>query len=157
MFTRHGYRSRSNVRSIYGSAWHGRQDSVFCLCTDSASVCSHMPRDTHTVVALNCCTMLLRLSTDIQVDWVHVQSFSSRHPISHCCTCSPLRFHCHYHSCLTRCHQCSVPLPSAAASPLAFSGSDARKFQHEIEVGMVGINVPIPVPLPFFSFTGQCS
>ncbi len=34
------------------------------------------------------------------------------------------------------------------------SGGAARKFQHEIEVGNVGINVPIPVPLPFFSFTG---
>jgi hypothetical protein len=35
------------------------------------------------------------------------------------------------------------------------SGAAARKFQHEVEVGMVGINVPIPVPLPFFSFTGE--
>lgn len=34
------------------------------------------------------------------------------------------------------------------------SGGAARKFQHEIAVGQVGINVPIPVPLPFFSFTG---
>jgi len=34
------------------------------------------------------------------------------------------------------------------------SGVAARKFQNEIDVGMVGINVPIPVPLPFFSFTG---
>mmetsp|Transcript_1276 Transcript_1276/g.2754 ORF Transcript_1276/g.2754 Transcript_1276/m.2754 type:complete len:554 (-) Transcript_1276:595-2256(-) len=34
------------------------------------------------------------------------------------------------------------------------SGAAARRFQHEVEVGMVGINVPIPVPLPFFSFTG---
>ena len=34
------------------------------------------------------------------------------------------------------------------------SGGAARKFQHEIDVGQVGINVPIPVPLPFFSFTG---
>ncbi|EIE22494.1 methylmalonate semi-aldehyde dehydrogenase [Coccomyxa subellipsoidea C-169] len=34
------------------------------------------------------------------------------------------------------------------------SGPAARKFQNEVEVGMVGINVPIPVPLPFFSFTG---
>jgi len=34
------------------------------------------------------------------------------------------------------------------------SGASARKFQHEIEVGQVGINLPIPVPLPFFSFTG---
>lgn len=35
------------------------------------------------------------------------------------------------------------------------SGANARKFQHEIDVGQVGINVPIPVPLPFFSFTGS--
>ncbi|WP_344959265.1 CoA-acylating methylmalonate-semialdehyde dehydrogenase [Zobellella aerophila] len=34
------------------------------------------------------------------------------------------------------------------------SGAAARKYQHEIQVGNVGINVPIPVPLPFFSFTG---
>jgi malonate-semialdehyde dehydrogenase (acetylating) / methylmalonate-semialdehyde dehydrogenase len=30
------------------------------------------------------------------------------------------------------------------------SGAIARKFQHEIDVGLVGINVPIPVPVPFF-------
>jgi malonate-semialdehyde dehydrogenase (acetylating)/methylmalonate-semialdehyde dehydrogenase len=35
------------------------------------------------------------------------------------------------------------------------SGSTARKYQHEIDVGQVGINVPIPVPLPMFSFTGS--
>ncbi len=34
------------------------------------------------------------------------------------------------------------------------SGTDARRFQNEIEVGMVGINVPIPVPMAFFSFGG---
>ena len=34
------------------------------------------------------------------------------------------------------------------------SGAAARRYQHGIEVGQVGINVPIPVPLPFFSFTG---
>ncbi len=34
------------------------------------------------------------------------------------------------------------------------NGAAARKYQHEVEVGQVGINVPIPVPLPFFSFTG---
>ena len=34
------------------------------------------------------------------------------------------------------------------------SGALARRFQHEIEVGMVGINVPIPVPMAFFSFGG---
>eukprot|EP01118_Nematostelium_gracile_P009887 TRINITY_DN3351_c0_g1_i1.p1 TRINITY_DN3351_c0_g1~~TRINITY_DN3351_c0_g1_i1.p1 ORF type:complete len:521 (-),score=175.85 TRINITY_DN3351_c0_g1_i1:34-1596(-) len=35
------------------------------------------------------------------------------------------------------------------------SGAMARKYQHEIDVGQVGVNVPIPVPLPFFSFTGS--
>ena len=35
------------------------------------------------------------------------------------------------------------------------SGAAARKFQHEIDAGQVGINVPIPVPVPFFSFTGS--
>ena len=33
-------------------------------------------------------------------------------------------------------------------------GGAARKFQREIEVGMVGINLPIPVPLSFYSFGG---
>jgi len=35
------------------------------------------------------------------------------------------------------------------------NGAAARKYQHEIDVGQVGINLPIPVPLPFFSFTGS--
>jgi len=35
------------------------------------------------------------------------------------------------------------------------NGVAARKFQHEVDVGQVGINVPVPVPLPFFSFTGS--
>ncbi|KAI9468978.1 MAG: methylmalonate-semialdehyde dehydrogenase [Benjaminiella poitrasii] len=35
------------------------------------------------------------------------------------------------------------------------SGPSARKFEHEIDVGQVGINVPIPVPVPPFSFTGS--
>jgi malonate-semialdehyde dehydrogenase (acetylating) / methylmalonate-semialdehyde dehydrogenase len=34
------------------------------------------------------------------------------------------------------------------------NGAAARKFQNEIQVGMVGINVPIPVPLAFYSFGG---
>jgi malonate-semialdehyde dehydrogenase (acetylating)/methylmalonate-semialdehyde dehydrogenase len=34
-------------------------------------------------------------------------------------------------------------------------GGTARKFQNEIQVGMVGINVPIPVPLSFYSFGGK--
>ncbi len=33
-------------------------------------------------------------------------------------------------------------------------GGAARKFQHEGEVGMVGINVPIPVPMAYYSFGG---
>jgi len=33
-------------------------------------------------------------------------------------------------------------------------GGAARRFQHEVEVGMVGVNVPIPVPMAFFSFGG---
>ncbi|MDE0600476.1 MAG: CoA-acylating methylmalonate-semialdehyde dehydrogenase [bacterium] len=33
-------------------------------------------------------------------------------------------------------------------------GGAARKFQNEVQVGMVGINVPIPVPLSFYSFGG---
>ncbi len=33
-------------------------------------------------------------------------------------------------------------------------GGAARKFQNEIQVGMVGINLPIPVPLGFYSFGG---
>jgi len=35
------------------------------------------------------------------------------------------------------------------------SGWAARKYQHEIDVGQVGINVPIPVPVAYFSFTGS--
>ena len=34
------------------------------------------------------------------------------------------------------------------------SGHAARKFQQDVEVGMVGINVPIPVPMAFYSFGG---
>ena len=34
------------------------------------------------------------------------------------------------------------------------SGAAARRFEHEIQVGMVGINVPVPVPMAFFSFGG---
>jgi malonate-semialdehyde dehydrogenase (acetylating)/methylmalonate-semialdehyde dehydrogenase len=34
------------------------------------------------------------------------------------------------------------------------SGAAARRFQRDVEVGMVGINVPIPVPMAFYSFGG---
>ncbi|MEV8338180.1 CoA-acylating methylmalonate-semialdehyde dehydrogenase [Leucobacter sp. NPDC077196] len=33
-------------------------------------------------------------------------------------------------------------------------GGAARRFQHEIQVGMIGINVPIPVPVAYHSFGG---
>jgi malonate-semialdehyde dehydrogenase (acetylating)/methylmalonate-semialdehyde dehydrogenase len=33
-------------------------------------------------------------------------------------------------------------------------GGAARRFQREVQVGMIGINVPIPVPLGFYSFGG---
>jgi malonate-semialdehyde dehydrogenase (acetylating)/methylmalonate-semialdehyde dehydrogenase len=33
-------------------------------------------------------------------------------------------------------------------------GGAARRFQNEVEVGMIGINVPIPVPMAYFSFGG---
>jgi malonate-semialdehyde dehydrogenase (acetylating)/methylmalonate-semialdehyde dehydrogenase len=34
------------------------------------------------------------------------------------------------------------------------SGGAARRFENEVQVGMVGINVPIPVPVAFYSFGG---
>lgn len=33
-------------------------------------------------------------------------------------------------------------------------GGAARRFQNEIEVGMIGVNVPIPVPMAYYSFGG---
>ena len=33
-------------------------------------------------------------------------------------------------------------------------GGAARRFQREVQVGMIGINVPIPVPVAYFSFGG---
>ncbi len=34
------------------------------------------------------------------------------------------------------------------------SGHAARRFQEDVDVGMLGINVPIPVPMAFYSFGG---
>ncbi|MDF5752855.1 CoA-acylating methylmalonate-semialdehyde dehydrogenase [Spongiactinospora sp. TRM90649] len=34
------------------------------------------------------------------------------------------------------------------------SGGAARRFQREVEAGMIGINVPIPVPVSYYSFGG---
>ena len=33
-------------------------------------------------------------------------------------------------------------------------GGAARRFQREVQVGMIGINVPIPVPVAYHSFGG---
>ncbi|MEU6073554.1 CoA-acylating methylmalonate-semialdehyde dehydrogenase [Micromonospora sp. NPDC047074] len=33
-------------------------------------------------------------------------------------------------------------------------GGAARRYQHEVEAGMVGVNVPIPVPMAYYSFGG---
>ncbi|MBW4717597.1 CoA-acylating methylmalonate-semialdehyde dehydrogenase [Saccharothrix obliqua] len=33
-------------------------------------------------------------------------------------------------------------------------GGAARRYQNEVEVGMVGVNVPIPVPVAYYSFGG---
>ncbi|MGW4489470.1 CoA-acylating methylmalonate-semialdehyde dehydrogenase [Amycolatopsis sp. NPDC004368] len=33
-------------------------------------------------------------------------------------------------------------------------GAAARRYQNEVEVGMVGVNVPIPVPVGYYSFGG---
>ena len=33
-------------------------------------------------------------------------------------------------------------------------GGAARRFQNEVQVGMVGVNVPIPVPVSYYSFGG---
>jgi malonate-semialdehyde dehydrogenase (acetylating)/methylmalonate-semialdehyde dehydrogenase len=33
-------------------------------------------------------------------------------------------------------------------------GGAARRFERDVEVGMVGINVPIPVPVGYHSFGG---
>ena len=34
-------------------------------------------------------------------------------------------------------------------------GGAARRFQNEIQVGMIGVNVPIPVPVSYYSFGGM--
>ena len=45
--------------------------------------------------------------------------------------------------------------PDGAATEIYTNdGGAARRFQNEVEVGMVGINVPIPVPMAYYSFGG---
>ena len=33
-------------------------------------------------------------------------------------------------------------------------GGAARRFENDVEVGMIGINVPVPVPVAYYSFGG---
>jgi malonate-semialdehyde dehydrogenase (acetylating)/methylmalonate-semialdehyde dehydrogenase len=33
-------------------------------------------------------------------------------------------------------------------------GGAARRYQRDVQVGMIGINVPIPVPMAYYSFGG---
>jgi malonate-semialdehyde dehydrogenase (acetylating)/methylmalonate-semialdehyde dehydrogenase len=33
-------------------------------------------------------------------------------------------------------------------------GGVARRFEHDVQVGMVGVNVPVPVPTAYYSFGG---
>ena len=33
-------------------------------------------------------------------------------------------------------------------------GGAARRFAHDVNVGMIGVNVPIPVPVSYYSFGG---
>ena len=41
-------------------------------------------------------------------------------------------------------------------SQLVFTndGGAARRYENEVEVGMIGVNVPIPVPVSYYSFGG---
>ena len=43
---------------------------------------------------------------------------------------------------------------AAATEIYTNDGGAARRFQNEIQVGMIGINVPIPVPVAYYSFGG---
>ena len=63
--------------------------------------------------------------------------------------------------CVVRAESYADALDIVNASPYANGvaiftndGGAARRFQSEIQVGMVGINVPIPVPVAYYSFGG---
>ena len=34
------------------------------------------------------------------------------------------------------------------------NGREARRFQSQVQVGMIGVNVPVPVPMAYYSFGG---
>ena len=50
----------------------------------------------------------------------------------------------------------ALPLADAdvAGDPVARGGGAARRYQYEVDCGMVGVNVPIPVPVAYYSFGG---
>jgi malonate-semialdehyde dehydrogenase (acetylating)/methylmalonate-semialdehyde dehydrogenase len=52
---------------------------------------------------------------------------------------------------ITRCNASGY---GNAAVLFTSSGGAARKFRHEVNVGMVGINVGVPAPMAFFPFSG---
>jgi malonate-semialdehyde dehydrogenase (acetylating)/methylmalonate-semialdehyde dehydrogenase len=63
--------------------------------------------------------------------------------------------------CVVRCPSYDAALRLVNANPygngtavFTRDGAVARRFQEEVEVGMVGINVPIPVPMAYYSFGG---
>jgi malonate-semialdehyde dehydrogenase (acetylating)/methylmalonate-semialdehyde dehydrogenase len=63
--------------------------------------------------------------------------------------------------CVVRADSYDEALALVNASPYANGvavftndGGAARRFQHEVQVGMVSVNVPIPVPMAYYSFGG---
>jgi malonate-semialdehyde dehydrogenase (acetylating)/methylmalonate-semialdehyde dehydrogenase len=50
--------------------------------------------------------------------------------------------------------RCNASGYGNAAVLFTSSGGAARKFRHEVNVGMVGINVGVPAPMAFFPFSG---
>lgn len=46
------------------------------------------------------------------------------------------------------------PVGGNGAAIFTNDGGAARRFQREVEAGMVGVDVPIPVPMAYFSFGG---
>ncbi|PXY33626.1 methylmalonate-semialdehyde dehydrogenase (acylating) [Prauserella coralliicola] len=63
--------------------------------------------------------------------------------------------------CVARAHSYDAALELINANPygngtaiFTNDGGASRRFQNEVEVGMVGVNVPIPVPVGYYSFGG---
>ncbi|RBM16034.1 methylmalonate-semialdehyde dehydrogenase (CoA acylating) [Prauserella sp. PE36] len=63
--------------------------------------------------------------------------------------------------CVARAHSYDAALALINANPygngtaiFTNDGGASRRFQNEVEVGMVGVNVPIPVPVGYYSFGG---